>query len=272
VARTRASTFPLRSRRRAPGFGFGSIRSVRRGSGSDPAGSRPYVPGDDLRRIDRHASARLSAASGRDEFVVREYHAERSLRVVVVADSAASMALFPPELPWLCKPAALAAAAELIEASARQARCPVTRLEPCGLAETVDELAQRRLKRGSFVFLVSDFLAPLDRTPLVDAVARGWDVVPVVLQDPCWEQSFPDASGVVLPFADAGGVLRPTRLSRREAKARREANETRLAGLLDAFTELQLDAVVLGSHEPEPVLGAFLDWAEQRRRAGRRVL
>jgi len=203
---------------------------------------------------------------------VREFHAERSLRVVVVADPAPSMSLFPSDLPWLCKPAALAAATGLIEASAREARCPVTRLEPFGLAEAVDELAQRKLRHGSFVFVVSDFLEPLDRRPLLDAAARGWDVVPVVLQDPCWEQSFPDACGVVLPLADASGQLRPTRLSRREANARREANETRLAALADAFTELELDSVLLGSHEHEPVLAAFLGWAEQRRRAGRRVL
>jgi uncharacterized protein (DUF58 family) len=204
--------------------------------------------------------------------VVREYHAERSLRVVVVADSAPSMALFPTEFPWLCKPAAVARATELIEASAREARCPVTRLEPLGLAETIDELAQRRLRRGSFVFVVSDFLTPLDRRPLVDAAARGWDVVPVVVQDPCWEQTFPDASGVVLPLADASGRLRPTRLGRREAGSRRKANETRLESLLESFTELELEPVLAGSHEPEPILAAFLDWAEQRRRAGRRVL
>ena len=56
-----AGTFPLIPRRRVIGLAFGGIRSVRRGSGSDVAGSRQYVPGDNLAWIDWAASARLSA-------------------------------------------------------------------------------------------------------------------------------------------------------------------------------------------------------------------
>ena len=41
-------TFPLIPRRRVIGLAFGGVRSVRRGSGSDVAGSRQYVPGDNL--------------------------------------------------------------------------------------------------------------------------------------------------------------------------------------------------------------------------------
>ena len=39
--------------------------------------------------------------------------------------------------------------------------------------------------------------------------ALRWDVVPVVVQDPVWEQSFPDVGSVVVPVADpAGGGVR----------------------------------------------------------------
>ena len=66
------ATFPLIPRRRVLGLPFGGLHSARRGTGADVAGSRPYRPGDDVKRIDWYASARLSLARGSDEFVVRD--------------------------------------------------------------------------------------------------------------------------------------------------------------------------------------------------------
>ena len=77
-------TFPLVPRRRLIGLAFGAVTSVRRGTGSDVASSRPYQPGDDVDTIDWAASARLSYARGTDEFVVRERYAEEAPRVVIV--------------------------------------------------------------------------------------------------------------------------------------------------------------------------------------------
>src|SRR5205823_4478340 len=118
-------SFPLRPRGRVDGRPFGGMRSLRRGGHADPVTSRPYRPGDDLRRIDRHASARLSAARDSDELIVREHYAEEAARIAVVVDPSPSMSLFPETLPWLQKPAAVAAAASLIAASAYRARCPL---------------------------------------------------------------------------------------------------------------------------------------------------
>ena len=70
------STFQLISRRRLIGLTHGTMRSVRRGRGTEVAGGRPYRPGDDIRSIDWAASARLSSARGQDDFVVRERYAE----------------------------------------------------------------------------------------------------------------------------------------------------------------------------------------------------
>src|SRR6266516_1136468 len=97
---------PLVPRRRVTGASHGSLRSSRRGVGAD------------VRQIDRLASARLSLALDRDEFVVREHFAAEATRVLVATDRRPSMALFPPGLPWLSKPQALAEAARLVEASA----------------------------------------------------------------------------------------------------------------------------------------------------------
>ncbi len=82
----RDAVFPLVPRRRLMGLAFGTMPGARRGVGSDVAGSRPYVRGDNVDAIDWSASARISAARGTDEFVVREHFADDAPRVVIVVD------------------------------------------------------------------------------------------------------------------------------------------------------------------------------------------
>ena len=70
---------------------------------------------------------------------------------------------------------------------------------------------------GTFVFLLSDFFPPPSAESMRLALAAGWDLVPVLVQDPLWERSFPDVAGVTLPLADpATGAVSLVRLSRRE--------------------------------------------------------
>ena len=116
-----SQTFQLISRRRLIGLTHGTMRSVRRGRGTEVAGSRPYRPGDDIRSIDWGASARMSSARGADEFVVRERYADEGPRVVVVADRSAELSFFSPPLPWLDKGAAMRRATDIVVASAAQA-------------------------------------------------------------------------------------------------------------------------------------------------------
>jgi uncharacterized protein (DUF58 family) len=278
------------------GLPFGGLHSIRRGLGSDVASSRPYQPGDDVGRIDWNASARLSLARGTEEFVVREHYAEEAPRVVVLGDRRPSMSVFPEGWPWLCKPRALREAAALIGASASAARGllgaldeaeGVTRWRPPRSEHELVELdgsphftapedtverglgflyEQRRdLPAGSFVFVLSDFLAPVSRAMWLRALERRWEIVPVVIQDPVWEQSFPDVSGVVVPFAAPGtGQVTLARVSASEAAARRGENERRHAELLRAMRALDMDPVVVSSHDHKDIVFSFLTWADQR--------
>lgn len=299
--------FPLVPRWRLTGLPFGEQPSVRRGPGSDVAGSREYVPGDPVSSIDWYASARLSSARGREQFVVREHFEDEAPRVVVVADRRPSMALYDVSLPWLSKPAAVAAVVDAIVVSTLVARGEVGYVDLAGdrdhpywlpprtgrgrfaISERVTaagwdappdtlERAFEHLHRvraalppGSFVFVVSDFLAELPAAALMRATALRWDVVPVVIQDPVWEQSFPDLPAVVVPFADAStGRLVDTRLRRGEARKRRRAHEGRLRVLLDELRRIGLEPVLLGTSDPLEIDRELLAWAERRRRAGRR--
>ena len=296
-----SQTFPLISRRRLIGLTHGTMRSVRRGRGTEVAGSRPYRPGDDIRSIDWAASARLSSARGADEFVVRERYADEGPRVVIVADRSPELSFFSPPLPWLDKAAAMQRAAEIVVASAavaggfvgyvdfadgepfwlpprgerRLAYLREERMQDAGWTAPVDAVERslehlfehrRNVTAGSFVFVFSDFLDPPRRETWLTAVEHLWDVIPVVIQDPAWEQSFPDVSGIVVPLRDPRtGRITHVRLTKKEAAAKRREHEERLLALLDELTLLDLDPLLISSSDSSDVLGAFLDWNEFRR-------
>ena len=115
-----------------------------------------------------------------------------------------------------------------------------------GVERSLEHLFEHRrnVTAGSFVFVLSDFLDPPSRETWLTAVEHLWDVIPVVIQDPVWEQSFPDVSGIVVPLRDPrSGRITHVRLTKKEVAARRRENEERLLALLDELTLLDLDPV-----------------------------
>lgn len=285
-------TFPLKPKQRLVGLAYGAMPSTRRGVGTDVAGSRPYRPGDYVKLIDWAASAKLSRARGRDEFVVRQHYADEAPRVVVLCDRAPSMSLFPPGWPWLEKPEAVRVILRLIADSVLAAQAYVGYLEdgywqPPKSQKTLHELdldrhvpapadaLQRGLEEllrhprdvpaGTFVFAVSDFLAPPRRALWLQVLARRWDVIPVVVQDRVWEQSFPDVSGVVVPFADPEtGKPAYAELTGREVAERRRANERRRAELVRTLRGFDLEPVLVDRSDLRSVFASFLSWVERR--------
>ena len=94
----------------------------------------------------------------------------------------------------------------------------------------------------------SDFLVAPTRDEWLDALERRFEIIPVIVQDPIWEQSFPDVSGVVVPYVEAGaeaGISLAT-LTRREARDLRERNERRWDVLLHGLRALDHGPVVVG--------------------------
>jgi uncharacterized protein (DUF58 family) len=76
----------LLARRRRHRGALGTHRSLRRGSGFEPAGHRPYAPGDDWRRIDWNAFRRL------EKLYVSEREEEADRTVIIAIDRSGSMA------------------------------------------------------------------------------------------------------------------------------------------------------------------------------------
>ena len=280
------------------------MHSARRGTGSDVAGSRRYAPGDDVKAIDWASSAKLSSARGSDEFVLRELYAEEAPRVVVVSDRRPEMQLFPAGFPWLRKQEAQRAAIELIRASTVEAHGFIGYLDfgdgddepfwlpphsqslweyedreddatpfrapPGNVEDSFDFLIAhpRSVPAGTFLFVLSDFLVPPPAETWLRALERRWDVIPVVLQDPLWERSFPPVDGFRIEIAGSDGVAREVRLRAREAAQRRREHEERWAELLEGFAQVSLEPVVVDSSDESEVLRAFLDWAETRQARG----
>jgi uncharacterized protein (DUF58 family) len=283
--------FPLVPRRRFAGVQFGRRRSSRRGDGDEIAGTRPYRPGDLTARIHWPASARLSEARGMDEFVVREFFAEQAPRAALVLDRRPAMAINAPPSPWLDKRGAVEAVARLVQASAAaehgelayadaSLRRPVwlrgtKRLEgPYEAGESALRLPLEALCRhaallptGSFVFVASDFLVPVPARIWLRLRAQRWDVTPVVVQDPVWEQGFPDVGGVALPLIDpATGRLEHVWVSPRAARERARANERRFEEVLGRFRRMGFDPVVVDTSDEREISSRFHAWAERRKR------
>lgn len=81
----RIAPLSLRARAVAEGAYTGAHRSARKGSGVEFGGHRNYVPGDDLRRLDRHALMRHA------RLMVREFETETERFVYLLLDATRSM-------------------------------------------------------------------------------------------------------------------------------------------------------------------------------------
>ncbi|MFO0713231.1 MAG: DUF58 domain-containing protein [Sandaracinus sp.] len=92
----------LAVRRRFAGSSAGGRRSLRRGSSAEFAEHRPYYAGDDVRRIDWNAYARL------EELVLRLFVAEEDLCLYLLVDRSASLGVGAPPKIELAKQVAAA--------------------------------------------------------------------------------------------------------------------------------------------------------------------
>ncbi len=163
--------------RRVAGVRAGEHRSLRRGASVEFAEHRPYAPGDDPRRVDWNAFARLG------ELVVRLYAADEDVTVHLVVDASRSMSFGAPSK--LSTAARLAAAIGYLCLTGSER----VSLSVCVGGETSSRATMRGRRKLAELLASLDRLearghAPVDRA--VDAlVARhaGRPGVAVVLSD-----------------------------------------------------------------------------------------
>ncbi len=83
---SKISRLELRARHVVEGFLSGMHKSPYKGLSVEFASHRPYVPGDDIRRIDWRVYAKA------DRYFIKEYEEETNMRVHLLLDSSRSMA------------------------------------------------------------------------------------------------------------------------------------------------------------------------------------
>jgi uncharacterized protein (DUF58 family) len=233
----RLAPLRLRAREVADGVYAGTHRSARRGSGIELGGFREYVPGDDLRWLDRRSLLR------HDRLVIRQFETETDRALCAVVDASASMAFRGPAAPGAKVAFAALVAASLAHIAVANGdpaslgfvggdgAAPVRRgagreqferivaslesLAPGGDATVDDAMLERALqtlarsaKRGSIVVFLSDLLdLPADAADRVASLASAGRVVLVVqVLDPA-EVDLPYSGTVRLRASEGGAVV-----------------------------------------------------------------
>jgi uncharacterized protein (DUF58 family) len=236
--------------RRMEGLLAGDYRASLHGDGTELAQVRPYVPGDDVRRIDWNVTARTG------EPHVRVHLAERVLVTWLVLDTSASMQFGTADRRKADVAEGVAIALGHLAtrrgnrlgivtfgdghpraAPPRQGRVGLIGLlatlrhapdgDPVGatsLGEALHRTNSLARQRG-LVVVVSDFRGPFDwRPPLLELAGRH-DVIAVEIRDPR-EQELPNAGELWLVDPETGRLLRvdtrDARLRRRFAEAAAE--------------------------------------------------
>jgi uncharacterized protein (DUF58 family) len=276
----------LHTRRLVESAFGGQYHSVFKGRGMNFEDVRAYMPGDEVRFIDRNVTARTG------DLHVKNFTEERELTVVLVIDVSASgsfgsVAQSKRELA--------AEVASLVAFSAignrdkvglllfaegvelflppRQGRSHVLRLirevlyyQPRGrgtnIAAALDYLNKVILRRA-VVFLLSDFQAPDFARPLA-VTGRRHDLVAISVVDPL-EQALPDIGRVSLEDAETGAILEINTSDHRVRSAFAQAAAARRQELMTQFRRAGVDQITLQNGQDYlPALRAFFQQRERR--------
>lgn len=263
----------------------GDYHSVFKGRGVEFAEARPYQPGDPIRSIDWNVTARTG------EPHVKTYVEERDLTVFLAVDVSGSLSYgsraivkrdFAAEVAALLTFAATgngdrvgaALVSDRLELylPPRRRRNHVLRIvreiltHPGGGGTDLSTGLRKvlgTLKRRSVLFLISDFLDPLDPADerALKAAAVRHDLVALEIVDP-QDDELPDVGPVVLEDAETGRLAVVSGRRQRQSHAERRRHRRRETARL--FRRLGVDHLVLRTDRP--YLGPMLGFFETRRR------
>ena len=215
----------IKSRRLVQNLFSGEYHSAFKGQGIEFSEVREYVPGDDVRLIDRNVTARMQHP------FVKIFQEERELTVVFLVDQSASTrfgsrgrtrAEVAAELVAVLAFSAVSNHDKvgcllfsdgtdkwIAPSKGRHHALRVVREVLHGRPEkggtsiaAACETASKVLKRRSIIFIVSDFL-DADYEAALAVVSRRHEVVPLVLYDPA-EKNLPDVGLVELDDLETG--------------------------------------------------------------------
>ncbi|HET7681508.1 MAG TPA: DUF58 domain-containing protein [Xanthobacteraceae bacterium] len=268
----------------------GDYQSPLRGQGFAFDQHKPYVQGDDYRRIDWNVTARM-----RQPYVKKTFE-DKEMSALIVADLSRSMAVgtqAQAKKELLLQIAATAAFSAIcdnmavgligytdeieLDIPARKGRAhlwhilqslwehkPVSPRTDVSVALT--EL-HRRLKDSSVIFCLSDFINEEDifQNRSLKYLVQRHDFIPLVLED-AWEHALPSGGGFIrLRDAETSGEILID-LSKKNVELYAQWMQEHKKALKRGFYRLHLDHVFLRPGQPylDALLGLFL--ARRRRK------
>lgn len=272
-------------RRRFAGAAGGARQSLRRGASVEFADHRAYTPGDDFRRIDWNAYARL------EELVIRLFVAEEDVTVTLLLDASASMDFGSPRKLDVAKQLAASLGYLGLTGSERvgvqpfsattlrplphsRGRARVGRLlrfldgvqpsEETNLAATVEAFLARRPRPG-LVIILSDLMDPGGYQRPIDRLlaARHEPVVFHVLDA---EELEPTPGGDLVLVDQERATRVEVTLDKRALDAYRGRIRAFIDGAREHARKRGYDYVLVGDADFESGLIAYLREAPQRAR------
>jgi uncharacterized protein (DUF58 family) len=283
----RVRRLEIRARHLVEDVFAGQSESVFKGRGIEFADVRPYVPGDEVRDIDWNVTARLGAP------FVKRFVEEHELTVVLVVDGSGSLEFgshggskreLVAELASLLSFASLTHSARLglvlftdrleLFVPPRRGRQQVLRI----VRELVTrplrgtgtdwraglEFANRVLRRHTVLFLLSDFLTPVEGR-LFRITARRHDLICLWVEDPR-EQELPSVGWVEFEDLESGRLRAVNTGDRRVREAYRAARAEARERARRTLAQANADHIVLPTDKSylPPLLRYFA--ARRRRR------
>ena len=268
----------------------GDYRSPMKGQGFAFDQHKPYLQGDDYRRIDWNVTARM-----RQPYVKKSFE-DKDMNALIVADLSRSMAIGTQAqakkelLLQIAATAAFSATSDCmavgligytdkieIDIAPRKGRMHLWHIlqtlwnhEPksprTDISVPLNEL-YRRLKHSSVIACISDFINEQDifQNRALKFLAQRHDIIPLVLEDH-WEDALPAGGGFIrLHDAETDGELLID-LSKQNVALYEQLMQERKESLKRGFYRLHLDHVFMRPGEPylDALLGLFL--ARRRRK------
>lgn len=226
----RVRRIEIKTRRLVRSAFAGAYHSAYKGRGITFSAVRPYVPGDDVRSIDWKITARSMQP------YVKQYVEERELTLMVVLDGSASL-FFGSSGRQKREIAAEFASILALVSTVNQDRAGLTiftegiehylppqrsrnhilriirdvlaytpRAKGSDLGKTLRHL-DRLLRPGAIIFVVSDFLLPVENYQnSLRQLGQRHDVVTVLVNDPL-EEKIPQAGLMRLQDAESGAIV-----------------------------------------------------------------
>lgn len=267
------------SLRRLDGLLQGDYRTLLRGVGLDLADLREYQVGDDVRRIDWNATARLDQPQVRDDLEERELSAwlvvdlsasvdfgsgvaskrdraieacgllarllmRRGNRVGAIAGEAGALRVLPARTG---RRHLLTLLEQLARPRPAASRAPGALTDLAGLLRAAEGVARRR----SLVVVASDFISAPGWAEVLARLSLRHEVLALKLLDP-FERELPDIGLVPLRDAETGERLLVDTSDPRLRARHRELALAAEAALREDFSRAGVDAVEIACDE-EPV-------------------